>query len=56
MKIVGEMMKNKVSTGILLLATAIASGYALYELLKRAGLGDSFDFDLSEDIDEDDQL
>jgi hypothetical protein len=49
-------MKNKVSTGILLLATAIASGYALYSILKMAGLGDSFDFDLFEDIDEDDQL
>lgn len=50
------MMKNKIGTSVLLLATAIASGYALYELLKRAGLGDSFDFDLSEDIDEDDQF
>jgi len=49
-------MKNKIGTSILLLATAIASGYALYELLKKAGLGDSFDFDLFEDIDKDDQL
>jgi hypothetical protein len=39
-----------------LLATAIASGYALYSILKMAGLGDTFDFDLFEDIDEDDQL
>ncbi len=46
-------MKNKIGSSILLLATAIASGYALYELLKRAGLGDTFDFDLFEDIDED---
>jgi hypothetical protein len=49
-------MKNKIVTSILLLATAIASGYALYELLKKAGLGDTFDFDLSEDIDKDDQF
>lgn len=46
-------MKNKIVTSILLLATAIASGYALYELLKKAGLGDTFDFDLFEDIDND---
>lgn len=46
-------MKNKIGTSILLLATAIASGYALYELLKKAGLGDTFDFDLFEDIDND---
>jgi hypothetical protein len=49
-------MKNKMGTSLLLLATAILSGYALFSLLKMAGLGDSFDFDLSEDIDEDDQL
>lgn len=49
-------MKNKIGTSLLLLATAIASGYALYYLIKMSGLGDSFDFDLSEDIDEDDQL
>lgn len=49
-------MKNKTVTSILLLATAIASGYALYELLKKLGLGDSFDFDLFEDIDEDNGL
>ena len=49
-------MKNKIGTSVLLLATAIASGYALYELLKKAGLGDSFDLDLFEDIDKDDQL
>lgn len=49
-------MKNKIGTTVLLLATAIASGYALYSLIKMAGLGDSFDFDLSEDIDEDDQF
>jgi hypothetical protein len=49
-------MKNKAVTSVLLLATAIASGYALYELLKRLGLGDSFDFDLFEDIDQDEAL
>ena len=49
-------MKNKIGTTVLLLATAIASGYALYSLIKMAGLGDSFDFDLSEDIEEDDQF
>jgi hypothetical protein len=52
----GVEMKNKMGTTILLLATAIASGYALYSLLKMTGLADTFDFDLSEDIDEDDQL
>jgi hypothetical protein len=49
-------MKNKIGTTVLLLATAIASGYALYSILKMAGLGDTFDFDLFEDIDKDDQL
>ena len=49
-------MKNKIATTVLLLATAIASGYALYSILKMAGLGDPFDFDLFEDIDENDQL
>jgi hypothetical protein len=39
-----------------LLATAITSGYALYSLLKMAGLGDTFDFDLFEDIDEDQDI
>jgi hypothetical protein len=46
-------MKNKIGTAVLLLATAIASGYALYSILKMAGLGDTFDFDLFEDIDND---
>jgi len=46
-------MKNKMATTLLLLATAIASGYALFSLLKMAGLGDTFDFDLNEDIDND---
>ena len=45
-------MKNKLITGTLLLATAIASGYALYELLRKAGLGDTFDFDFFEDVDQ----
>jgi hypothetical protein len=49
-------MKNKIITSSLLIATAIASGYALYSLLKKLGLGESFDFDLFEDIDEEDAL
>lgn len=44
-------MKNKITTLIILLSTAIASGYFLYELLKKLGLGDTFDFDFFEDID-----
>ena len=36
-----------------LLATAIASGYALFIFLKKAGIEDIFDFDLNEDIDND---
>ena len=45
-------MKNKIGTTILLLATAIASGYELYSLIKITGLGDAFDFDLHEDVDQ----
>ena len=44
-------MKNKTFTFFTLIALAITSGFALYELLKKAGLGDTFDFDLFEDID-----
>jgi hypothetical protein len=44
---------KKIRTSILLLATAIASGYVLFEILKKTGLGDAFDFDLFEDIDND---
>lgn len=45
-------MKNKTITLILLLAAGIGSGYIMYEILKKIGLGDTFDFDLFEDIDE----
>jgi hypothetical protein len=44
-------MKNKFFTTILCFLASIASGYALYQLLKRIGLGDTFDFNLFEDID-----
>jgi hypothetical protein len=37
---------------MVLLATAILSGYAMFSFLKKAGLDDIFDFDLGEDIDE----
>jgi hypothetical protein len=49
-------MKNKITTIIILLSTAIASGYFLYDLLKKLGLGDTFDFDLFEDVDQDEEL
>jgi hypothetical protein len=45
-------MKNLKVIGVLL-ATAIATGYLLNEFLKKAGVEDIFDFDLSEDIDND---
>jgi hypothetical protein len=46
-------MRNIKIIGVLL-ATAIATGYLLNEILKKAGLEDSFDFDLfGEDIDVD---
>ena len=38
---------------MVLLATAMISGYAMFSFLKKAGLDDIFDFDLTEDIDED---
>lgn len=40
-------MKKK----LFLLVTAIATGIALAQILKLAGLGDIFDLDLEEDID-----
>jgi hypothetical protein len=42
-------MKKNVIGIVVLLATAIASGYALLTILKKAGLEDLFDFDLNED-------
>lgn len=46
-------MKKIIGTG-LLLVTAILSGYMLLEFLKKAGFKDAFDFDLFEDIDQED--
>jgi len=46
-------MKNLKIIGVLL-ATAIATGYLLNQILKKAGLEEAFDFDLfAEDIDVD---
>jgi len=36
---------------VVLIAIAISSGYALFASLKKVGLEDIFDFDLNEDID-----
>ena len=36
---------------ISLIAIAISSGELIFNILKKAGLEDIFDFDLSEDID-----
>jgi hypothetical protein len=33
------------------LAAAVGTGYALNQILKKAGIEDIFDFDLSEEID-----
>jgi len=33
------------------LVAAVGTGYALNEILKKAGIEDIFDFDLSEEID-----
>ena len=35
------------------LAAAVGTGYALNQILKKAGLEDIFDIDLNEDIDND---
>jgi hypothetical protein len=45
-------MNKKFNSLVVLLATAILSGYAMFSFLKKAGLDDIFDFDLGEDIDE----
>ncbi len=45
-------MNKKFTSLMVLLATAILSGYAMFSFLKKAGLDDIFDFDLGEDIDE----
>jgi hypothetical protein len=43
---------KKISAFIMLIATAILSGVALSKFLKWAGQIDIFDFDLDEDIDD----
>jgi len=45
-------MNKKFTSLMVLLATAMISGYAMFSFLKKAGLDDIFDFDLTEDIDE----
>jgi hypothetical protein len=45
-------MNKKFMSLVLLLATAIASGYATFLILQKAGFEGAFDFDLEEDIDE----
>ena len=45
-------MNKKFMSLVLLLATAIASGYALFTILQKAGIDEIFEFDLDEEIDE----
>ena len=45
-------MNKKFTSLMVLLATAMIFGYAMFSFLKKAGLDDIFDFDLTEDIDE----
>ena len=45
-------MRKRLPVVLVLLVTAILSGYMLLEFLKKAGFKDAFDFDLNEDIDE----
>ena len=42
---------KKIWALIVLIATAIFSGALIFNILKKAGLEDIFDFDLNEDID-----
>ncbi len=42
-------MNKKFMSLVVLLATAILSGYALLTFLKKAGIEDIFEFDLEED-------
>ena len=46
-------MNKKFTSLVVLLATAILSGYALFTFLKKAGIDDIFAFDLD---DEDEEL
>lgn len=43
---------KKIWVSISLIAIAISSGALIFNILKKAGLEDIFDFDLNEDIDE----
>ena len=45
-------MNKKFMSLVVLLATAILSGYALFTILQKAGIDEIFEFDLEEDIDE----
>ena len=45
-------MRKRLPVVVVLLVTAILSGYMLNEFLKKAGLEDIFEFDLDEEIDE----
>lgn len=45
-------MRKKLSVFVVLLLAAILSGYMLNEFLKKAGLENIFEFDLSEEDDE----
>ena len=46
-------MNKKFMSLVLLLATAILSGYALFTILQKAGIDEIFEFDLD---DEDEEL
>ena len=50
----GYEVKKKLITSLVLLATAIFSGAFVYNTLKKAGLEGIFDFDLDEEIDNED--
>ena len=45
-------MKKRLSALVMLIATAILTGVALNKFLKWAGQTEIFDFDLEEDIDD----
>ena len=50
-KLEGYKVKKKLIASLMLLATAIFSGAFVYNTLKKAGLEGIFDFDLDEEID-----
>ena len=50
----GYKVKKKLIASLVLLATAIFSGAFVYNTLKKAGLEGIFDFDLDEEIDNED--